>query len=115
MEFIINQIIINSIKYSKEKDAYIKVSYKNNKNNVMLFIEDNGIGIDSTEIEKVFNKGFTGTNGRKKYNSTGIGLYLCKKLCDKLGHNITISSKINEKTTVTIIFPNNSLIKNNVG
>lgn len=115
LEFIINQIIINSIKYSKEKDAYIKVSYKNNKNNVMLFIEDNGIGIDSTEIEKVFNKGFTGTNGRKKYNSTGIGLYLCKKLCDKLGHNITISSKINEKTTVTIIFPNNSLIKNNVG
>jgi signal transduction histidine kinase len=77
----------------------------------MLFIEDNGIGIPEGETAKVFDKGFTGSNGRKKYNSTGIGLYLCKKLCDKLGHNIIISSIEGEFTKVTIIFPNNSLIE----
>lgn len=110
IEFILNQIIINSIKYSKESKANIKIYSKENKNNIILCIEDNGIGIDSTEINKVFYKGFTGTNGRKKYKSTGIGLYLCKKLCDKLGHSISISSKINEGTKVMIVFPKSSMI-----
>jgi signal transduction histidine kinase len=111
IEFIVNQIIINSVKYSKEKKALINIDFKKNANNVMLFIEDNGIGIPEGETAKVFDKGFTGSNGRKKYNSTGIGLYLCKKLCDKLGHNIIISSIEGEFTKVTIIFPNNSLIE----
>ena len=111
IEFIINQIISNSIKYSKDKESFIKIYSKNNKNNVILYIEDNGIGINSSEIGRVFDKGFTGSNGRKKYNSTGIGLYLCKKLCNKLGHNIEISSKENSKTIVTIIFPKSSMIK----
>lgn len=109
LEFIVNQIISNSIKYSKDKNAYIKIISKKNKNNILLMIEDNGIGIESEELDKVFDKGYTGTNGRKKYNSTGIGLYLCKKLCLKLGHEIYIDSKINEKTIVTIIFPNSSM------
>lgn len=109
IEFIINQIIINSIKYSKETDAKITIDMTLNKNNKILYIKDNGIGIPNEEIEKVFIKGFTGSNGRKKYNSTGIGLYLCKKLCNKLGHNIFIKSTLNERTIVSIIFPNNSL------
>ena len=109
LTFIINQIITNSIKYSSN-NPIIKIYAKVNKNNVLLNIEDNGIGIIDTEISKVFDKGFTGTNGRIKYNSTGIGLYLCKKLCDKLGHSITICSKINNKTIVTIVIPNNSMI-----
>ena len=111
LEYIINQIIINSIKYSKDKDSYINISYKINKNNIMLFIEDNGIGIKSEELNRVFDKGFTGSNGRGKYNSTGIGLYLCKKLCNKLGLSISINSKENIYTKVTIIFPLGSYTK----
>lgn len=110
IEFIINQIVINSIKYSKEKDSKLIIICDELKDSTILKLEDNGIGISSNELGKVFDKGFTGSNGRKKYSSTGIGLYLCKKLCDKLDHNILIDSKINEKTIVTIIFPNSSLI-----
>ncbi len=112
LEFIINQIVLNSIKYSKNRNAYIKFYVKENKNNKILYIEDNGIGIEKSELNKVFDKGFTGTNGRKKYNSTGIGLYLCKKLCIKLGLDIEIESIINEKTILCITFPNNSMIEN---
>lgn len=108
LEFIINQIINNSIKYIKELPT-IKISSRINKNNIFLDIEDNGIGIVSSEIDKVFNKTFTGTNGRMLYNSTGMGLYLAKKLCLKLGHNIYIKSTQNKSTTVTIEFPNSSL------
>lgn len=108
LEFIINQIIINSIKYSKE-DPIIKIYSKDNKNNIILTIEDNGIGIKESDITKVFDKGFTGSNGRKKYNSTGIGLYLVKKLCDKLEHNISIESELNKYTKVSITFPKSSM------
>ena len=105
LEFIINQIVINAIKYKKEENSQIKIYSQKNNNKTYLYIEDNGIGIKQSEIKRVFNKGFTGTNGRitgKK--STGIGLYLCKNLCQKIGAEIEIDSKINEFTTVTIIF-----------
>lgn len=108
LEFIINQIITNSIKYSSTNPE-IKINVVKNKDNVILTIEDNGIGISKDELSRVFNKGFTGSNGRKKYSSTGIGLYLCKKLCDKLGHNISIDSKLNKNTIVTIVFPESSM------
>lgn len=81
------------------------------KENVILYIKDNGIGIKKGEITRVFEKGFTGTNGRiigKK--STGIGLYLCKNLCDKLGISIHGSSKEIEGTEISLIFPNSSFI-----
>ena len=84
--FIINQIIQNSIKYSKKEDKKIQLYAKSNNENIILYIKDNGIGIKKGEITRVFEKGFTGENGRiinKK--STGIGLYLCHKLCNKLG------------------------------
>lgn len=110
LEFIINQIVSNCIKYCNEKKPIIDIDCKINKNNTMLIIKDNGIGIYSSDISKVFDKGFTGSNGRTKYNSTGIGLYLCKKLCDRLGHSILISSKLDKETIVTIVFPNSSLI-----
>ena len=111
LEFIINQVICNSIKYANKKKPKIEISTKKNKNNIELIILDNGIGIKSEELDYVFDKGFTGSNGRKKYNSTGIGLYLCKKLCNKLNHNIKIESSFDEYTKITIVFPNNSLIK----
>lgn len=109
--FIINQIIQNSIKYSKNADRQIEIYGERKKENIILYIKDNGIGIKESEITRVFEKGFTGENGRitgKK--STGIGLYLCKKLCDKLCIGLELNSKKDEGTEVKLIFLNNSFI-----
>lgn len=102
LEFIIDQIINNSIKYT-DKNAKIKIYTTKDKEKVCLFIEDNGIGINPSDLPRVFDKGFTGKNGRTKYNSTGIGLYLVKKLCDKLKHGVEIES--NKGTIVKLTFP----------
>ena len=107
--FIVNQIIQNSIKYSKKDDKKIEIYAEPKSDKVILYIKDNGIGIKKGEITRVFEKGFTGENGRligKK--STGIGLYLCKKLCDKLGLGIELNSERDKGTEVRIIFPKNS-------
>ncbi|MEG0857601.1 MAG: sensor histidine kinase [Terrisporobacter sp.] len=105
VEFILNQIVGNAIKYSKGKEDKIKIKSKKIANSVVLTIEDNGVGIIERDINRVFEKGFTGENGRKFGKSTGIGLYLCKKLCDKLGLSLSIESNINEGTKISIIFP----------
>lgn len=80
IEFILNQIVTNSIKYSKKNDAEILIYIEENDNSTSLIIEDNGEGIPQKDIERVFEKGFTGENGRKFGKSTGIGLYLVKTL-----------------------------------
>lgn len=105
VKFIINQIIINAIKYSKENSGNIKIYTIEGRENIVLTIEDNGIGISQKDVNRVFDKGFTGMNGRKHGKSTGIGLYLCKKLCEKLGLGISLSSVEGEGTKVNIIFP----------
>ncbi len=109
--FIINQIIQNSIKYSKKENRQIEIFSEEKKENIILHLKDNGIGIKESELTRVFEKGFTGENGRitgKK--STGIGLYLCKKLCDKLCIGLELNSKKDEGTEVKLIFPKNSFI-----
>ncbi len=109
--FILNQIIQNAIKYSKKDNKKIEIYSTEKKEKVVLYIKDNGIGIKKGEITKVFEKGFTGENGRiKGKKSTGIGLYLCKKLCTKLGLNLELNSERNVGTEVRIIFPRNSFI-----
>ena len=82
--FILNQLIQNSVKYKKQQEnTEIEICAKQGKENIILYIRDNGIGIRKGEITRAFEKGFTGTNGRlANKKSTGIGLYLCKKLCD---------------------------------
>ena len=108
--FIINQILNNSIKYKKKNgNSLIKIYATEEKDLVNLFIYDNGIGINKSDITRVFDKTFTGENGRKDANSTGMGLYIVKKLIDKLGHKISISSKENEYTEVKITFGKNDL------
>lgn len=108
--FIINQILNNSIKYKKKNgNSLIKIYATEEKDLVNLFIYDNGIGISKSDITRVFDKTFTGENGRKDANSTGMGLYIVKKLIDKLGHKISISSKENEYTKVKITFGKNDL------
>ena len=107
--FIINQIIQNAIKYSKENEKRIEISSKEKNEKVILYIKDRGIGIKKGEITRVFERGFTGENGRIiGEKSTGIGLYLCKKLCDKLGLGIELNSEKDNGTEVRIIFPKNS-------
>lgn len=109
--FIINQIIQNAIKYSKKENKKIEILSKEKNDKVILYIKDNGIGIKKGEIARVFERGFTGENGRIiGQKSTGIGLYLCKKLCDKLGLGIELNSIKDEGTEVKIIFPKNSYI-----
>lgn len=107
--FIINQIIQNAIKYSKNENKKIEISSQEKNDKVILYIKDNGIGIKKGEITRVFERGFTGENGRIiGQKSTGIGLYLCKKLCDRLGLGIELNSEKDKGTEVRIIFPKNS-------
>ena len=107
--FIINQIIQNAIKYSKKENKKIEISSLEKNDKVILYIKDNGIGIKKGEITRVFERGFTGENGRIiGQKSTGIGLYLCKKLCDRLGLGIELNSEKDKGTEVRIIFPKSS-------
>ena len=105
IEFIINQVIVNAIKFSEANKGVVEIYSEEYENNIVLTIKDNGVGISGKDIDRVFEKGFTGENGRRFGKSTGIGLYLCKKLCSKLGLGITITSKVNEGTKVNIVFP----------
>ena len=105
VNFIINQIIINSLKYSKKEEAKIKIYSVRAEKNVILTIEDNGVGIPTEDVRRVFDKGFTGENGRKYGKSTGMGLYICKNLADKLGFGLELSSELGVGTKVNIIFP----------
>ncbi|MDE5054413.1 sensor histidine kinase [Niallia taxi] len=105
LEFIVNQVIGNATKYNREHDGRVTISTDRNENNIVLTIEDNGIGIIDKDISRVFEKGFTGENGREFGKSTGLGLYLCKKLAEQLGLGLIITSKMGEGTRVKLIFP----------
>ena len=107
LEFIINQVLNNSIKYKREHGASIKIYSEKSGNITRLNIEDNGIGIDNCDLSRVFEKSFTGKNGRHIGKSTGMGLYIVKKLCDRLGHTVDIQSKKGEYTCLTITFADN--------
>ena len=110
--FILNQIIQNSIKYRKKGNSVIEIYANQGKENVILYIKDNGIGIKQGEITRVFEKGFTGTNGRlSNKKSTGIGLYLCKKLCNKIGIGLELNSVQNEGTEIRLVFPQSSYVE----
>lgn len=105
-DFIIEQIIYNSVKY---RSSNIKFYSKEEENSTSLLICDNGMGIPSKDIQRVFEKGFTGENGRSYAKSTGIGLYLCKKMCQRLGLSIFLSSKQNKGTELEIVFPKSNM------
>lgn len=107
--FILNQIISNAVKYKKE-EAEIAFCARSKENQILLEIRDNGIGISTKDLPRVTDKGYTGTTGRNYQKSTGMGLYLCKKLCDKLQLSFKIESEESKYTIVTIGFPRNSMI-----
>lgn len=110
--FILNQIINNSIKYcDNNKDSYIKFYIEDNEKEMTLHIKDNGIGVNASDLKHVFDKSFTGENGRKMRNSTGFGLYISKKLIEKLGHKISATSEENKYFEIAITFGKNDLYK----
>lgn len=102
MIFIIGQLLSNSIKY-KKSELEIKINAYEKNNCIYLTIEDNGIGVPAEDITKVFKKGYTGKNGRKVSKSTGMGLYLTKKMCKKMNHDIFVQSQTEKKSYTKII------------
>lgn len=103
---ILDQLVTNAIKYTAlkegEKKVYFQVVQKNDR--VQLIIEDTGIGITATDLKRVFEPFFTGENGRKIRNATGIGLHISKTIADQLHHKMSIKSSVNEGTKVTITY-----------
>ena len=106
LSFAFEQILGNSVKYSSA-GGEITIETCENK----LVIEDNGMGIKEEDLPRIFEKGFTGFNGRYEKKSSGLGLYLCKKTLDKLGHHIEISSTVGKGTRVEITFPKEDTLR----
>lgn len=103
LQYVLSQIISNALFYTKEA-GMIRIQSEEDAEEVRLRISDNGIGIPQADLLRVFDKGFTGENGRIYGKSTGMGLYLAEKMTKKLGHKLTVSSKENEGTSFTIHF-----------
>ena len=109
VRFILNQLIANAVKYRSEQPI-LHFSASRQQDQVVLVVEDNGIGIPSADLPRIFEKGFTGQNGRTVQQSTGIGLYLCKRLCEKLGIGI-IADSSDHGTAISLSFHINCLIQ----
>jgi len=105
VEFILGQLISNAIKYRGEHPRLV-FTQSRAEQSVALNVADNGVGIPQADLPRVCEKGFTGENGRKlSKRSTGLGLYLCRTLCGRLGLGFSIASQAGEGTRVSIIFP----------
>ncbi|MCR5431095.1 MAG: sensor histidine kinase [Lachnospiraceae bacterium] len=112
LEFIFGQLMANSIKYySPERQLIISVRAEKTDDRITVYFRDNGIGIDAADLPKVFEKSFTGQNGRKDSKSTGMGLYIVKNLCERLEHGITIESVKDEYTEVKLVFTKNDFYR----
>ncbi len=102
--FILGQLLQNAVRYRNEHPL-ITLSAERVGSQVQLTVSDNGIGIPAHELSRVFDRGFTGTNGRLRGNSTGMGLYLCKKLAGHLEIQMDVQSPEEQGTAVTLTFP----------
>lgn len=113
LKFVLKQVITNAIKYTKVSDKeskFVKISVKRDRNETLLIIEDNGIGIRKKEISRVTDAFYTGSSGRKYFESTGMGLYLVKEVLDRLGHKLKIESGEDRFTKILITFSEGSSI-----
>lgn len=108
VRFILNQLIANAVKY-RAGQPVLRFSTCRQQDQVVLMVEDNGIGISPADLPRIFEKGFTGQNGRIVHQSTGIGLYLCKRLCEKLGIGICANSE-GKGTTILLSFHINDFV-----
>lgn len=108
VRFILSQMIGNAVKYHAAQPV-LHFSTEKTNDRIVLSVSDNGVGIPKSDLPRIFEKGFTGRNGRTGKNSTGIGLYLCKRLCDKLGIGLTADSK-QSGTTISLSFWMNDFV-----
>lgn len=108
VRFILDQLIVNAVKYRSEQPV-LRFEVEDFGNRVILCMRDNGIGIPAGDLPRIFEKGFTGENGRAVHSSTGMGLYLCKKLCDKLGIGIDAASD-GQGTQLRLVFLRNDFV-----
>lgn len=104
LSFVITQIVTNAVRYTTESNRKIFLNGYKRGANVVLEIQDHGVGIPKSDLPRVFEPYFTGENGRNFQESTGMGLYLVKQICDKLGHRVEIESIVNKGTTIRLIF-----------
>lgn len=105
LSFILNQILSNALKYTPN-GGKISIDFTKNQQGIWLLVTDTGIGIPLEDQRRIFDKGFTGTNGRTaNHHSTGLGLYLARSLAEKLGHQIYCESEVGVGTTIKILFP----------
>ncbi|MFB5088725.1 sensor histidine kinase [Psychrobacillus sp. PGGUH221] len=104
IHFVIAQFLTNAVKYTfeKNKKVYFETTKKDHK--IIFSVRDEGIGIPASDIKRVTKAFFTGENGRKTGESTGMGLYLAQEICNRLGHEMIISTTVGEGTTVSIMF-----------
>jgi signal transduction histidine kinase len=107
-QFAIGQLITNAIKYSPTSGSKVIIKAISRGQNLCLTITDQGIGIESSDLPRVFKPFFTGENGRNYGQSTGMGLYLVKEICTRLGYTINITSTVGAGTTVCIEIPHQS-------
>ena len=110
ISFILNQLVLNSAKYRGEDGAHIRITTERRRQGVLLKVKDDGVGIRKEELSRIFEKGFTGTNGKETERSTGMGLYLCHKLCGKLGIGIRVVSEEGMGTEMILEFPLSSYL-----
>ena len=96
LTFVVEQLLSNAVKYARGGKVTVFAEGET------LVIADNGIGIAAEDLPRVFEKGYTGWNGRQEQRSTGIGLYLCRQICDRLGHSLAITSELGRGTTVRL-------------
>lgn len=107
ISFVITQLLINAIKYSRANNKESKTiifHIEEKHSEIILSIEDEGIGIPKEDITRIFRPFFTGKNGRKTEESTGMGLYLSKRVCDELGHELKVVSEEGKGSKFSIIF-----------
>ena len=104
LRFILEQLIVNGVKYSRNKGKELIIRADDEDGFIRLSVIDSGVGVPKKDIRRVFDPFFTGENGRKLGESTGMGLYIVKKACDNLNHSIAIESEIEEGTTISILF-----------
>lgn len=113
LSFVLDQLVTNAIKYSKDKPGSKRLflAVKAEDGGCSLSVTDDGIGIAEQELPRIFDAFFTGENGRLVEESTGMGLYLTKQVCSRLGHGISANSELGAGTTVTLTFAGDSLHK----
>lgn len=104
LQYIVDQLVSNALKYTEE-GGEIAVRYEEDTREKRLYIRDTGIGIKPEDLQRVFDRGFTGATGRQVAKSTGMGLYLAKQLALKLGHDLSIVSEEGKYTVAAIHFP----------